>query len=40
LAAYFGTKVHVSSRGKDGGEIKITYFSQEELRTILEKLKF
>ncbi|PID52714.1 MAG: chromosome partitioning protein ParB [Candidatus Moraniibacteriota bacterium] len=38
LARYFGTKVRVSEGGK-GGNITISYFSDEELKNILSRLK-
>lgn len=38
LSAYFNTKVDVTEKG-DGGKISIHYYSQEELREVLNKLK-
>lgn len=38
LARYFGTKVRVSESGK-GGNITVSYFSDEELKNILSRLK-
>lgn len=38
LSAYFNTKIDVAEKG-DGGKISIHYFSQDELRDILSKIK-
>lgn len=38
LGSYFNTKVDVAEKG-EGGKISIHYYSQEELRDVLEKLK-
>ena len=39
LRRALGTKVSLSMRSKDRGEIRITFFSREELDSILDKLK-
>lgn len=38
LTRYFGTRVRVSE-GANGGNITVSYFSEEELKTILTRLK-
>jgi ParB family chromosome partitioning protein len=39
LSSYFGTKIEISSRGSDKGEIKIPFMSHEDLNRIIEILE-